>query len=173
MTPTASTPAQLAEAIALAEREVAALNETANKLPILQYKQQVVTAGIHLQTHTREQLQAVVDGIAEAHAARDVLPVKLGALAQLKTELADAEGFQRRRSCEELAALFDQRKRDYDAAQQALLEQFRVLHQLHTDYLGRTGRPLLHAADYLIDLPATRGKFDSTAFRSGQIVAGV
>ena len=169
---TSSTPQQIEAAIAHASREIAALNALVGELPTLQYRLQSVSAGIHLNRNTTAELAEVHDKIVAAIAARDALPVKQSGLKMLEDELQDAIAHQRRKSCEELAALFDIRKKEYDQHQQDLLAEFRLLHDLHKDYLARTGRALLNQFEYMIDLPATRGKYDSTAFRTGHIVSG-
>lgn len=165
-----NTPQKLTEAIAHAEQELASLRETAGTLDILRYKQQAISAGIHLQTHTREQLQAVADDIIKAIEARDLLPLKQSAIASLNKELEDSLADRRRMDSNETAARFDQLKTEYALKSQDLLDMFRLMHGLHCTYLGQTGRPLLHDTDYLLMLPTTMKPYDSAAHSTGSIV---
>lgn len=167
-----TTPEQLTEAIAHAERELAELNERANSISLLHYRLQAASAGIHLGSHTKAQLQAIQDALNEATQARDSIPVKQSALKMLKTQLQDEQGRQRRLGIQEKIALFDRLKTDYTERSQALLELFRDMYQLHIDVEGASGQRLMSDIDFMLHLPATSGRFDSAAFRTGDIVRG-
>lgn len=160
------TPLEIQLTINALESEVSTLRALANDKANLHY---ALTAAM-----ARRAPQGEVDDLhsklTTATEATTTLALKQGAINLLREQLADANADQRRATCQETAAAFDQLKAEYEQKAQDLLHTFRNLHRIHLDYLSLTSRPLLHEPDYALNLPSTRGKFDSPAFATGAIV---
>jgi chromosome segregation ATPase len=165
-----NTAEQISAAITNTLAEIRDLNEKANSLSLLHYRLQSVSAGIHLGSHSKADLQAIQDEITAAVAARDTIPTKTAALRMLEKELEDTIATRRREDCHELAARFDSLKADYTAKSDELLTMFRQMHSMHAQYLGLTGRALLNDVDYLLMLPTTMQPYDSPQHSTGSIV---
>lgn len=165
-----NTPQQIQAAIERTQQDIRDLQQLANELPLLQTRLNNTSAQIHLGTATVDTLSAIQGQINKAIIARDGIPVKQSALHLLQKELEDAVAYRRRDDCIELAARFDQLKKTYAEQSQDLLDMFRQMHAMHAQYLGMTGRPLLHEVNYLLHLPTTMGQYDSPQHSTGSIV---
>lgn len=165
-----NTPIQIEAAIARTESDIRELQAQANSLPLLQTRLNNTSAQVHLGTATVDDLSAIQGQINKAILARDGIPVKQAALNLLKDQLADAIAHNRRDDCIELAARFDALKAEYARQSDDLLNMFRTMHSMHAQYLGMTGRALLHEVDYMLMLPTTMKPYDSPQHSTGSIV---
>lgn len=160
------TPLEIQLTINALESEVQTLRALANDKTTLHY---ALTAAMARRA-PQDEIDTLHSKLAAATEATATLSLKQGAINLLKDQLADANANQRRATCKETEATFDQLKVEYEQKAQDLLHTFRNLHRIHLDYLSLTSRPLLHEPDYALNLPSTRGKFDSPAFATGAIV---